>query len=94
MEIRQLVGVPDPNCKVVQLELTGPADEIELLLYTKAENRVMRWTLANAPAGWVQVPLGGGWSDGLASGAYYLTAQARQAGRHSLRKVAKLYLAH
>ena len=92
LEILHVVAVPNPNPTSIQLELSGPADEVELFLYSRAETKVRAWTVGGVAGGWVTVPLGAHWSDGLASDTYYLVAEAKQGGRVAKRKIAKLLL--
>jgi len=92
LEIWQLVPFPNPDPRFIKIELSAPAERVELVLYTKAEIRVLGWTLENASLGWVQMPLGVEWAKGLATGHYYLTAIAQQGAKRSQRKVATLFL--
>jgi hypothetical protein len=51
--------------------LQGPADRLELRLYSEANTRVRNWSYGPTPAGWSSVALPGGWAQGLASGLYF-----------------------
>jgi hypothetical protein len=89
LKIQQLLAGPNPNPNFVSLDLAGPADEIEMRVYTKAMQCVASRSYAPAGAGWVQEP----WPmDGPvpSNGLYYLTAVARRGGVESATMVTKV----
>ena len=69
--ILNLRPYPNPNPRALGIQLQGPADRLELRLYSEANTRVRNWSYGPTPAGWSSVALPGGWAQGLASGLYF-----------------------
>ena len=83
LEILDLQAVPNPNPGSVALQLSGPADEVQVDVYSVAETKVASRVSGACNAGWSRVPLPLGWAESLPSGVYYLRAVARQGSRRS-----------
>jgi len=76
------LGVPNPGAQTVRLLLDGPADSVELGLYSTALVKVGQASLSGPLGpGWVSISLP--WA-GLPPGLYYARASALGQGRRSL----------
>lgn len=86
-------GVPNPNPRLFAIQLSGPADSLEIRIYDVALKRVAKWNFTGPfGQGWVSLSLPG---DGVVrwpNGLYYATAQAWRGGAVS-RPVAPAKLA-
>lgn len=81
----RFVGVPNPNPQRLALELSGPADSIEVVVYGPALVRLKTLDFAGPfAAGWVAVSLPSDWDGRLSDGLYYAAATARRGGAVSL----------
>jgi hypothetical protein len=71
LRLDQVLAYPDPDPQALGLKLEGPADRVEVRIYTTALTRVLTVMGGPCSAGWAQVPLPAGWSRGLPRGVYY-----------------------
>lgn len=90
--MRHCVAFPNPNPLSLALELEGPADQLNLKLYSRAEVLVYSLDGGPAPAGWSRLPLPAGWEHDLANGAYYGVLQASRHGAKGKRALVKISL--
>jgi hypothetical protein len=85
--------VPNPNPKALAIDLAGPADSIEIRLYSRAMVLMRQEKLSGSwQAGWNDVPLPSSWLNGLANGHYYFYVRASDAGREGKPKIGSLVL--
>jgi GH18 family chitinase len=71
------VGLPQPNPRFLKLELSGPADEVQIHLYSAAWVKVAGHRATGLQRGWNSVPTAA-LTLGLANGLYYGVVEARQ----------------
>jgi hypothetical protein len=90
--LRRVLPFPNPNPLSLALELEGPADQVSLKLYSRAEVAVYALEGGPAPAGWSRLSLPGGWDRELPNGVYFGVLQASRAGAKSNRALVKIGL--
>jgi len=79
--------VPNPNPWECRLKLKGHADEVRLIIYTKAETKRAVVTVAGPfRPGWHSLPLGSGLA-GLGNGIYYVVPVCYKDGKPSNQKL-------
>ena len=69
---------PDPDPRAIRVELSEPAAQVELTVWSVALRRLDRSTVAAAAAGWVPIPLPSAFLAQAGSGAYYYSVEARR----------------
>jgi hypothetical protein len=82
-----LVPIPNPNPWTLRLKIKGRADEVRLVVYTKAETKRM---VIQVPGpfrpGWHNLALGTGLA-GLENGVYYVVPVCYKDGKPSGQKL-------
>ncbi|MGH7442362.1 MAG: IPT/TIG domain-containing protein [bacterium] len=71
LEILGIYPVPNPNPDRFAVDLAGPADSLNVEIYSKAFVLALKFSVPALSAGWNPVPLPPTWG-GLASGLYYV----------------------
>jgi hypothetical protein len=94
LQILGLSAVPNPGPMALALELAGPADRVEVLIYTPALVKVRTLALPAGAlgVGWHQVALPADWQAGLAPGLYYARVRAGRGSIWSVARTVKLWL--
>lgn len=78
--VQRAVSLPQPNPRFLKLQLSGPADELRISLYSTAWVKVARQSFNGAwSPGWNTLP-SAALTLGLANGVYYGLVEARQGG--------------
>ncbi len=81
-QILEAWALPNPNPRLLDVRLAGPADSIRCRIYTTAMVCVASQDLPGGwQAGWNKVPLPAGFSAGLADGLYYLALDSLKDGQ-------------
>jgi glucuronoarabinoxylan endo-1,4-beta-xylanase len=89
LDILAAEPVPNPNPASLAIKLKGPADGVELKVYTRALVLAAKSHASIAlRAGWNQVPLGAALK-GLPRGLYFIRVRAERAGQQSGAVVVK-----
>ena len=86
-------GLPDPNPQVLAVQLTGPADRLDLAVYTEAEVLALGWRASGLEAGWNSVALPPAFS-GLPNGVYYVRLIAYRGRQASVARLIKVMVLH
>lgn len=77
--------LPNPNPRQARLRLAGPADEVRVLVYTRAFTLVgSASTVGPHAAGWVSAKLPD--LSGVPAGTYFYLAQSLRGGQADLRR--------
>ena len=92
LQILRAVPVPNPNPRSLWLQLQGPADGVELRIYTQAFVIVGVLQGPGQSAGWNRLDLGSALGAGLPPGSYYLEVRARRGAAQSAWTGAKVDL--
>lgn len=83
---------PDPNPSTLSIKLQGPADRVDIRIYTAAWILAARWEGGPYTWGWNRFDLDQGWSQALAQGIYYIQVRAYRGSVVSSSVTNKLYL--
>jgi GH18 family chitinase len=77
LEILAAEPMPQPGPRLLKVQLAGPVDELELVLYSASYAKVAELSVQGLPLGWSGVPVQI-LNNGLANGLYFLRLRARQ----------------
>lgn len=91
-KVEELVALPNPDPLAVQLRLAGPADTVELKLYSSAYNLLARLSTGPLPGGWNQVALPAEFLGVLPNGLFYLHATGKKDGAVEKGVTCKVYV--
>lgn len=69
---------PNPNAKALSVKLDGPADLVEIKIYSVAEVLVSQSAYGPCQTGWNRLDLPVGWSQNLANGTYFARIKAQR----------------
>ena len=73
---------PNPNPRGLYLDMAGSADEARVRVYSAAMTCVALFDLpGDLPAGWDELRLPQGWSQGLANGPYFVVVESARQGQ-------------
>jgi hypothetical protein len=82
LKIVSISPIPNPNPRVLAVQMEGPADSISATVFTKAEVVSLEFEQGQVQAGWNQVALPAAWQS-LPNGLYYVRLQAIRGGQRS-----------
>lgn len=85
--------LPNPNPVFLLIKLAGPADEVEIKVYSPALNAIKRMTTAPLPGGWSRVALPADLLGDLPNGLFHLKAVGKKDGAAEKGMACKAYLA-
>jgi beta-glucanase (GH16 family) len=75
LAVQGVFPVPNPNPNSLAVELNGPADAVNVRVFTKALVLALEFSRPGLAAGWQRISVPGGWQN-LPSGLYYVQVQA------------------
>lgn len=93
LAITRALPVPNPNPRAVAVDLGGPVDGVDGILFSAAEVAIEKITWGPQAAGWHSLLLPATLSR-LPKGLYYLKLQAERGGAMSASVVVKMVLLH
>jgi hypothetical protein len=88
------VPLPDPDPQALMVQLEGPADSVQLTLYSVAYARVDSASSGPWPRGWARVPLPAAFLASHRAGVYYWMLQARRGAAQAKALKGALYFTH
>lgn len=84
LQILACQGAPNPDPVAIAIRLNGPADQVELRLYSPGMTLLAKLSVGPLPGGWSQVPLPSEWVSAAPHGLSFVTAQAKRQAQRSL----------
>ena len=84
LQVLAAVPLPDPDPLSVMVQLNGPADSVELRLYSPAMTLLGKVQSGPCITGWNNIPLPGDWLSAAPHGLVYLDCRALRGGQRSL----------
>ena len=88
------VPAPNPDPEALLVDLAGPADGVQVRIWSVAWRLLLTVPGPGGGPGWVRVRLPAGWLASAADGTYYYSVQARQGARESARVLGRLVVLH
>jgi hypothetical protein len=83
LEILESHPYPNPNPGSISVLLNGPAESLELKVYTAAMVAVGSRQRGASLGGWVQIPLPDGIKNSASAGLYYYVVSGRNGGKRA-----------
>lgn len=84
MQVLVCQGVPNPDPLTVAVQLNGPADQVELRLYSPGMTLLAKLNVGPLAGGWTQIPLPAEWINAAPHGLAFVTVQAKRQAQRSL----------
>jgi hypothetical protein len=89
--VLDLKGLPNPGTQTLALNLAGPADLLDLRIYSAANMLVASELSGPWPQGWSRLPLPAAFQSKAGQGLYYVKAVAWRGAQASPAKIARIF---